>query len=63
MSFQPDVEIETFYLEASQIAEYRPGFEEFLKLYDHRGGWPREMVSGTKYFKLLEIKGREDTAA
>ena len=48
--------------EAEQVARTKAGFDEFFKLYYRHRWWPKQMVSGEKYNRFLEIIGRPASA-
>lgn len=48
--------------EASKVAKTKSGFDGFFKLYYSRRWWPKQMVTGEKYDKFLEIIGRKESA-
>lgn len=47
--------------ESARIAQTKPGFVDFFKLYRQRR-WPKQMVTGKHYEKFLAIIGRKESA-
>lgn len=47
--------------EASKSATNKSGFDEFFKLYYYRRWWPKQMVTGQKYNKFVEIIGKKES--
>jgi hypothetical protein len=50
------------YAEADEVAEEKPGFDEFFKLHYRRRYWPKQIVPGEKYERFLSIIGRKGSA-